>query len=215
MKRLLISFFFVVVIIFISGCVEKSKPDKAALSSAMTATPTPMATLSSVTTTPAPTATPLRTVNALYNIKIEGSDDFTQKTKAALSLIQEKDPVAYELIRKYVAIIASGKASGMMAYNDPPKYEVGERTYNSDTIWYAGTIAHDACHSKLYNDYKMQNPQINVPSDVWTGREAEAQCLNFQYNVLEKIGASASTLNYVKNIINTDYWEIPYDERNW
>ncbi|MCK4734408.1 MAG: hypothetical protein KAT65_18275 [Methanophagales archaeon] len=196
------------------------------LSTTLDATPTPTPTpspslaptpspLPTPSPTPTPTATPFPTLTEPCNITIEGDDDFQQKTKAALSLIEEKDPDAYELIRKYIGTIAPGNASGMKAYDNPPKYVVGERTYNSDTIWYAGTIAHDAYHSKLYDDYKMKNPDKNVPYDVWTGRDAEAQCINFQYNTLKKIGASNYTLNYVKNVIDSNFWEIPYDERDW
>lgn len=103
----------------------------------------------------------------------------------------------------------------MYAWEKPPRYQVGKETRNAGTIWYAGTIAHDSCHSKLYIDYLVSNPSNSVPNEVWTGREAEEQCLDVQYDALAKIGADQNTLDYVQNVINTEYWNVDYNNRWW
>ncbi len=104
----------------------------------------------------------------------------------------------------------------MAAYENPPRYLVGDLTRRGGTIWYAGTIVHDAGHSKLYHDYLTSHPgETSVPGDVWTGQAAEATCLAVQHDALAEIGAAQSTLDYVQNVINTNYWDIPYSERWW
>jgi hypothetical protein len=103
----------------------------------------------------------------------------------------------------------------MYAYENPPRYVVGDATRNAGTVWFAGTIAHDAGHSKLYHDYLTANPGQPVPNDVWTGEKAEKTCLEAQQDALGKIGGTQAQLDYVSNIINSQYYNIPYDQRWW
>lgn len=151
-----------------------------------------------------------------YEIEIIGDNDFIEKTKEALDLLENKAPIYYAVVIRYIGVIEWAETgSRMLAWEDPPLCRVGEATVNAGTIWYAGTIVHDSIHSKLYYDYLVENPSGPVPDEVWTGKGAEAQCLNVQYDALEKIGADQNTLDYIKNVINTEYWEIPYEERWW
>jgi hypothetical protein len=139
-----------------------------------------------------------------------------RETAEALELLRTKAPQHYAVVGRYVGVIecvASG--SGMAAQQTPPRYLVGDVTRAGGTIWYAGTIAHDAYHSKLYHEYKVANPGRPVPASVWTGREAEAKCLEFQVAALAAMGASERTLDNVRNAINTDYWDIPQSSRTW
>lgn len=171
-----------------------------------TATATPSPALESTTKVP----------NFLGNITIEGDEDCISKTQEALKLLQDKAVVHYSVINKYVGVIeCTESGSGMDVWAKPPKYQVGKPTRDAGTIWYAGTIAHDACHSKLYHDYLSNNPSNPVPYEIWTGRNAEKQCLDVQYDALTKIGADYNALNYVKSIINSEYWNIDYDKRWW
>lgn len=165
-----------------------------------------------------PKTTPKAPVQPVFTtpISIEGDDKCHSDTLAALSLLADKAPAHYATVTKYVGIIRCvTQGSGMAAYNDPPLYMVGDATRTSGTLWYAGTIAHDAGHSKLYHDYLDAHPGQVVPGDVWTGESAEAACLDAQYDALQQMGAPQSTLDYVKGIINSSYWNIPYDQRWW
>lgn len=151
-----------------------------------------------------------------FEIKIIGDDDCVSKTNQALDLLRNKAKSHYDTIVKYVGIIECTESqSGMHVWENPPRYQVGKATINAGIIWYAGTIAHDACHSKQYHDYLLNNPSSSVPSDVYTGRNAEAQCLAVQYDALSKIGATQETLDYITNIINSEYWDVDYGERWW
>src|SRR5690349_7042483 len=78
--------------------------------------------VSSPTLTPQPTPStvPTPTLPAdptIYgNIKIIGSDDFIAQTRAALGLLESKDPAAFNKIQTYVGIIQQGEHSGMWAW---------------------------------------------------------------------------------------------------
>jgi hypothetical protein len=151
-----------------------------------------------------------------FEIQVVGLDGCATKTNLALDLIRGKANDHYNTIVNYVGTIeCTDSQSGMHVWEKPPRYQVGKATVDAGTIWYAGTISHDACHSKQYHDYLFENPSKDVPSEIYTGKNAEAQCLAFQYNTLKKIGATQDTLNYLTDIINSEYWNVDYGERWW
>ena len=84
--------------------------------------------------------------------KVTGTAKVRGQIETALILLKEKAPEAHALIQKNVAIIAEGKRSGMWAYKNPPTYEISNASALYSISWCAGTIAHDAYHSKLYHD---------------------------------------------------------------
>lgn len=149
-------------------------------------------------------------------IQIRGDAKCQSDTLAALQLLSTKAPTHYATIIQYIGIIQCvSQGSGIYAYDNPPLYLVGDATRNAGTVWYAGTIAHDAGHSKLYHDYLSTHPGQAVPDSVWTGQSAEITCLAAQYDALTKIGGTQSQLDYIQNVINTRYYNIPYDQRWW
>jgi len=153
----------------------------------------------------------------LYEISIVGDNSCETKTNQALEILKSKAKNHFEIITTYVGVIECvDEGSGIRVWDTPPRFQAGKETIDAGTIWYAGTIAHDSCHSKLYSDYLKNNPESNtVPSDIYTGRNAEAECLSFQYDTLVLMGASQLFLDHVKNIIESEYWEIPYEDRWW
>lgn len=161
---------------------------------------------------PAPISTPTfsTTINIIGDLTCQSS------TLEALKLLSIKAPTHYSTVTKYISIIeCASQGSGMFAYESPPRYLVGDATRNAGTVWYAGTIVHDAGHSKLYNDYLITNSGQSVPNDAWTGEAAERSCLDAQYDVLGKIGGAQYQLDYIQNVINTQYYNVPYDQRWW
>ncbi|PJE65483.1 hypothetical protein COU91_01390 [Candidatus Saccharibacteria bacterium CG10_big_fil_rev_8_21_14_0_10_47_8] len=170
------------------------------------------ATPKTKTIVPSPNPAPPFTTS----IHIRGDAACQSSTLEALQLLSQKAAVHYSTVVKYIGIIECvPSGSGIYAYESPTRYVVGDATRNGGTVWYAGTIAHDAGHSKLYNDYLASHPGQPVPNDVWIGESAEVSCLNAQYDALTKIGASQYQLDYVQNVINTQYYSIPYDQRWW
>lgn len=169
--------------------------------------------------TPTPTPAPTESIPSFpqtSTITVKGDNACVLETEQALGLLREKAPVHYDIITKYIGVIeCSDRGSGMYAWEEPPRYQVGKPTRDAGVIWYAGTIAHDSCHSKQYHDYLSNNPSGSVPDDVWTGREAERQCLDVQYDALTKIDADQAFLDYVRNSINSEYWNVGYDNVWW
>ena len=177
-----------------------------------TTNPTPQPT--SAASTPSTPSNPKPAFTT--SISIDGDAACQKDTLAALDLLAEKAPSHYATVTKYVGVIKCVvEGSGMEAYLNPPRYLAGDATRNAGTLWYAGTIAHDAGHSKLYNDYLAATPGQSVPADVWTGQNAEAACLNAQYDALQQMNAPQSTLDYIQSSINSGYWNVPYDQRWW
>ena len=159
-----------------------------------TPTPSPFLTVQWISSLP-PTY-PFRDID--HQITIVGDSKCNQQTVNALDLLQRKAPTHYGVVMQYVGVIKCVEIqSGMAAYADPPRYSAGERTRNAGSIWYAGTIVHDACHAKLFHDYLASTSgATTAPLEVWTGRAAEAQCLAVQH-------------------ASTEYWKIPQNERDW
>jgi hypothetical protein len=150
----------------------------------------------------------------LYGIQIKGQAIFVQKTKAALNLLNSRNGLS--VIKQYVGVIQEAKSSGMKAWLEPPVYEVGAPTWNNTDIWYAGTIAHDAYHSKLYHEAKAKNFGKEPDESAWTGKEAEKICLDYQLAILQKIGADKKILDYVAGLAkDPQYQNIPYAARRW
>lgn len=150
----------------------------------------------------------------MYNIEIKGDKNFIIRTENALKFIKENSLYHYKLVIKYIGIIQQIKRnSGMWAEKTPPIFKVGDETSNSDTEWYAGSIVHDAYHSKLYNDYKRKYKDKEVPDNIWMGEKAEIKCQNIQYRFFLKSGASKDRLKYTKDIIKSKWWEN--NKVNW
>lgn len=149
-------------------------------------------------------------------ITIVGNQECKDDTLEALKLLSSSAPIYYNQVTQYVGVIECvTQGSGMAAYESPPRYLVGDLTRQAGAIWYAGTIVHDSTHSKLYHEYANSHPDALVPGDVWTGKNAEAACLDVQMAALKQIGADQFLIDAVANSINTNYWDIPYDQRTW
>lgn len=151
------------------------------------------------------------------SLVIKGDDNCIYKTNAALNLLKEKARSHYDVVKQYIKIIeCTEKQSGMAAYENPPRFQVGKATYEGGAIWYAGIMVHDANHAKLYQDYLKNHPsETVVPYEAWGGRDSEQKCIDVQLDVLQKIGADQATLDYVRDSINSEYWNVPYEDRWW
>ena len=168
---------------------------------------------------PTPTSDP-----SIYGgIKIKGNSEFIAQTRAALTLLEKKDPGAFRKIQTYVGIIEQGKHSGMWAWEQPPRYEVGNATAFYSVSWYASTIAHDATHSELYAQYQAAHPGEPVPEDAYGGVPIERFCIGYQLEVSKRIGAPKGEIDYLSTLDGThcdvDHdgdcdWD-DYQNRNW
>jgi hypothetical protein len=155
-------------------------------------------------------------------LDIVGSKTFIDKTSEALSLLKQKCPYAHHKIQTYVGLIEQGEHSGMWAFENPPRYEVGQRTVDSSITWYASTIAHDATHSELFHNYLEQHG-APVPDEAWADVEAEQFCIAYQLQVLKAIGGTEYEIEYLESQTGTHCdvdsdgdcdWN-DYENRDW
>jgi hypothetical protein len=131
------------------------------------------------------------------SIEITGSAEFLARTREALELLQST-PLFTE-VQRHVAVIQQGRRSGMRADAKRPTFVVGKRTWSHSALWYAGAIAHDSYHSKLYHEAKA-GAGGNPPADCWTGKDAEKKCLVFQIEVMLSLGADESIVAYLREL---------------
>jgi hypothetical protein len=190
---------------------------------ARTTTPTFTPSAEPTATSPQTTTLPDGSISLTFGIiDIIGTQKFIDQTSQALSLLKDKSPEAYRKIETYVGLIKLGEHSAMWAFEVPPRYEVGERTADASTAWYASTIAHDATHSELYHEYLIQNG-APVPDDVWASVAAEQFCIAYQLKVLKEVDGSAYEVEYLATQTGTHCdvdndgdcdWE-DYENRDW
>jgi hypothetical protein len=128
-------------------------------------------------------------------IEIRGTARFRLRTREALA--QLRSLPQFRIIRGNVAVIRQGRRSGMKAWAARPTFVVGAPTWRHSVLWYAGAIAHDAYHAKLYGEAKRTARNQAPGADAWTGVEAEQRCLRFQRRVLAELGADADILSYI------------------
>jgi hypothetical protein len=155
---------------------------------------------------------------------IVGTEAFVDHVRRALTLLQNKSPSGYPVVKKYIGRIREGTTSGMYAYYNPPTFQMSAKEAllnesNKDYAlqWCASAIAHDAFHSKKYRDY--QEARGHFPSSyhryppiyVWTGRAVERQCIAFQRKICREIGAHRTIREYLAKC-DGRYCEAP---RNW
>ncbi|MET0502867.1 MAG: hypothetical protein ABW172_15210 [Candidatus Binatia bacterium] len=155
-------------------------------------------------------------------IRIHGGDEFLRETQKALTLL--KPTARFPEIQRHIYLIAQGRRSGMKAWAKEPTFVVGAATWRHSTLWYAGAIAHDAYHAKLYAAAK-QTSRGNEPNpDSWTGAEAEKQCLAFQLQVLQELNADVQTMGYLEGCLDHPTYQgrnrgwrswLDYLKRGW
>jgi hypothetical protein len=156
----------------------------------------------------------LRKSKSVEGIEIRGGADFHLRTREAIALLRPL--AAFELIRSHLAVIRQGKRSGVQTWAQHPIFTVGTATWNHSALWYAGAIAHDAFHAKLYRDAKVRNPASEPNADAWSGKTAEKACLAFQRQVLLALHADKAMVAYIeKHAENPTYQGRNQGWRGW
>ena len=155
-------------------------------------------------------------------IELRGRSEFLLRTKESLALLDCASRIGF--IQDHISVIRQGPRSGMKAWAKKPIFVVGKRTWQHSALWYAGAIAHDAYHSKLYHDAKRANGGKEPEAGVWTGAEAEKKCLAFQREVMAELNADPKTIAYLEECAEnpvyqgwTQGWKswLDYLRRGW
>jgi hypothetical protein len=147
-------------------------------------------------------------------VEIRGGPEFQIRTQEALALL--RTVAQFTLIRNHLKMIRQGQRSGMKAWADKPTFVVGKATWRHSPLWYAGAIAHDAYHAKLYFDAKGDHDSTEPEADAWTGAKAERECLAFQQQVLLALNADETIIRYIENCaLNPTYQGHNKGWRSW
>jgi hypothetical protein len=134
-----------------------------------------------------------RSSQLVSGIEVHGTNKFIERSAESLNLLQ---PLAeFAVIRANIAVIRQGRRSGMKAWLAKPTFVVGKPTWSHSAIWFAGAIAHDAYHAKLYHDAKTLSGSKEPDADTWTGAAAEKKCLAFQRQFLSQINADREIID--------------------
>ena len=135
--------------------------------------------------------------------RVTGSSDFTLNVNKALEKLKDKAPEHYGKVVTYLKEIRESDHSGVIVQTGV--FHLGRNTVNAqDTYWLASVIVHDAYHTELYK--KGQD---------YAGKEAETQCIIVQKAALKKMGAADSYQTHLDQVLQSNYWEVPFENRNW
>jgi hypothetical protein len=152
------------------------------------------------------------------NITIYGNEDFINLTIKALELLREIIPDTYQLVGKHIGDIVSGTPSGVftsMRWLGPTFVTISPSCSNGSTREYAGVLAHEAYHCELYSNAERGGLGSHVERSVYSGENAERLCLQYQCDVLRKLGMSEVEVQAYQGLIRTKWWEVPYEKRDW
>ncbi len=143
-----------------------------------------------------------------HGIRIIGTPLFVEKTIAALDLLRSTRH--FGLVAHHISTVRPWKCSGF----DPwaiggPTFIVGKKTWQSTPIWYAGAIAHDAYHGKLYLDAKRRNWLRIVWWSDWCGWKREKECCEFQLEVLKELKADNMMIDHLETVAKDPNWYFP------
>ncbi len=153
---------------------------------------------------------------------VKGTPKFIAQVIQCLQLLELKAPEDYIFVKKHVNQIIQHKKSGMVAWEQPTRYEMSAKTAYYSVSWCASTIAHDAYHSYLYQRHKPANGE-RTPARYWAEKKAESLAISYQRKVAKKIGASHNEQNYLWSLkgnhadIDGDgkLTQKDYDQRDW
>jgi len=151
-------------------------------------------------------------------VTIRGNAEFINSTIKGLELLKEQAPDAYELVMKHIGDIVSGKPSGVfpdMLWLGPTFVIMGPSYSEGSPIEYAGALAHEAYHCELYRKAERNNPSSSVEPNAYSGEHAEGLCLQYQCDVLRRLGLDESEIKEYANGLHTRWWEVPFERRDW
>jgi hypothetical protein len=123
-------------------------------------------------------------------------------------------PEDYRQIEKFIGRIKEAESwhhGGMAAWQRPPTFLMDRGTASYSVTWAAGAIAHEACHSRLWHQYSKRHNTTDVPSGAWGGQKNELRCIAYQIEVMEKLGAPAHEIEYLRGQDGLHYTKkLPY-----
>ena len=133
-------------------------------------------------------------------VQLIGSAEFIQRTMIALEIA--RNTTLFKEVMPYLAVIEQSHRTRVKVHSRTPTFKVGERTWKSQSVWYASGIIHEACHSVLYYSNNIKFIFINCTIfTAWVGVEAERKCCRMQLKALEEMNADLYLIDHIKKSI--------------
>ena len=154
-------------------------------------------------------------------ITVFGSRDFILRTSRAIKLLKTKAPDAHRLLHEYIGVIILATPSGVftrqLSRTSATMITMSHKMSCVPLTEYAAALAHEAFHCELYVRYEKANPGklVPKPEDIEGGERGESLCLEYQCDILRQLGVSEDRVQQYEKSLETRWWEVPFEERNW
>lgn len=142
----------------------------------------------------------------IAGLKIDGDANCVAKTNEAINLLKIKLPDQYASLAKYVTLIKCDKFTSTPKYSVKKgkgltEFRIDPKTVDAGPVWYAGAIVHETCHARQFQEWEAIKASLS-PEELERekNRDLEKECFAVSYDVLKKLDADQSTLDYAKNI---------------
>lgn len=120
---------------------------------------------------------------------IRGDRDFEGRVRQAVMMLSLADPEGLAVVEGHVGVIRQFDPSGMGAFENPPRMDLGMVTVNASLTWLASVLVHEAHHSRMYAQAKGTAPDAEPEYDAWAGFDAERACNEVQMQSLLRLAA--------------------------
>ena len=150
-------------------------------------------------------------------VEMSGNAECIGKHLEAIQLLADKAPNHLRDFFEYVGVLRCvEQGSGTFVFEQPIRVDIAEHQLGISTTWLASVLAHEACHAKQYTDYKRRHPaRFMVPDEAYSGQEAEADCLDQQFDALQKMDAPKRELDRIPEAFHEHYWDVSQEDRWW
>jgi hypothetical protein len=145
-------------------------------------------------------------------IPVESQDTaFIKAVNTSLELLRTRAPQDYEFARQHVRLIKQVETwneVGMAVRANPPTAKLRRQEAQESVTWLAGVIVHEACHRFQYLRGLERHGGPFPPRWEYSGRISELECLKRQAETLERIGAPAREIDYVRRADGLHYRRV-------
>jgi len=148
-------------------------------------------------------------------IEIRGRQAFCDQVAAALRLLRTEVPEAFALCQRHFDLVIMSRHSGVDVGMRPAIVMLGEPASTVSMAYLASDLAHEAMHCSLYRSYSDRDPDRDVPAAIYSGEDAERQCLEYQISVLKQLGETDADASRLRDLMKTKWWNVPWHERTW
>jgi hypothetical protein len=154
-------------------------------------------------------------------VTVIGEGAFVRATIDVLELLKTKTPDVYTLLEKHIWIVISGKHScvvvNALAHMPTTMTVVGLAQHQRQSvIENAGGLAHEAYHCELYRRAEQSAHGGLVPKQAYSGEHAESMCLEYQCEVLRRLGLDEALIDrFYESSLQSRWWEVPYEQIDW